>query len=82
MKVDVVLVAAGSRVPAILIEISNVGARLKALHPPRLNELIVFEWLGKPFPARVAWIKGQHFGLALVESSAAQRQSLTREEQE
>jgi hypothetical protein len=34
-----------------------------------MHELVIFEWFGETLRARVAWVRGHYFGLALINNA-------------
>lgn len=49
--------------PAQLVELSNRGARARALSQPEPSDRVTIDWEGKQLSGAVIWVKGEAFGI-------------------
>lgn len=70
LPIHLVLSRASSVHAAVLVDVSDCGARLHTPQPPPLDQVVVFRLrgldAGPPVPARVAWTAGESCGLEVL----------------
>lgn len=61
LPVDIGL--SGSGVPAMIVNLSNDGAKLCCFVAPMVGQQVEIQWEGKRLAAKVQWAKRKHFGV-------------------